>query len=319
MKISEIYGYINLLLAAVLLYYLFSSFIGRKKYKVQDLFNTDYQAKHEKKRDEERFSLIKNSRLKKWIYPEKFIKEANKFEWNLSIREYWLYVAAGGSIAAVIMSIFSLGSFSIFGFPAGLIVPKVLLSFHRLRYKHEVEEKLMAYMKAVSNAIPTAGNAIDAIVSVTEMLKDPIKSDVEYALSILRSGESVQNAFQSMNEKYDYSDLIFFHNMLDAAHRNGAEFYDILASTADEFEQKKVLQAKLNSIMTQAKRAYFQNAGLLLAIIVGFKIFVSDMFDSTFSTLGGKAVLGFILISVIFCYVQVQKHSEFDPSEAHKK
>ncbi|MDX8367197.1 hypothetical protein [Cytobacillus sp. IB215665] len=314
---SNWYSIFCLVLAGILLYYLFSQLLGRKKYKVQDLFNDEYVAKHEKKSDSERFASLKNNALTKWIYPAQFIHEANKYDWDITVMNYWLLVSLGGAVGSFLLSIFNLGAISIFGFGAGFLVPRTLLSIRRLKYKKEIEQQLITYMKAVSNAISSSGgNVTKTLESITPMLKEPIKTDVEYCLSLHRGGTSIQESFKLMDEKYEYSDLVFFHSMLDAAHRNGKEFFDILDSTANEFEQKKVLQAKLSANMAQVRRAFFQNNGIVIVVLIGGKFFVTDIFNSTFNSPIGKLILLFILFSTIFSYVKVQKHCEFDPSEA---
>lgn len=309
--------YLYLIFASVTLFYLFSQISFRKKYGVHELFSEKYSEEIKKSQKKER-SFIRNSALFQWLSAEKFIQDAKQYDWHVSSREYWVYILIGGSVLSIILSVFHLGFFSNIGFLGGIILPKILVSINKLRYKVEVEDKLIVYMKAVSNAMPVYGNAVDALESVIPLIADPIKSDVEKALSILRTGQTVRDSFTEMNSKYQYKDLVFFHDILDVAHANGGEFHRVLITTADEFEQKKVLQAKLTTSMAQAKRSFIQNAIILLAILVGFKFFASEIYDDFFTTLIGKVILIYLIVSTVVATLRVHKHSQFDPSEAEK-
>ncbi|MDP4087304.1 MAG: hypothetical protein Q8934_22330 [Bacillota bacterium] len=310
-----------LVLAGVVIFFLLNQLNIKKRYRVQDLFTEQYKEENLRKKSlrENPFKRFENSKLLKLIGSENVVKEAQKYNWNITAKEYWLYVIVSGAGISIVISIFQLGFLSTLGFIGGFVLPRVMLALQRLRYRKETEDKLIIYMKAVSNAMPVYGNVVDAVDSILPLIGEPIKKDIEIALAVLRTGTTVDLAFQHMNEKYGYNDLLFFHNMLGAAHENGGEFHRILITTADEFEQKKVLQAKLRSNMAQSNKAFQQSVIFVLGMLVVFKFFAKDIYDKFFTTPAGKGVIIFIVISIVFSATRVYKHNQFDPSEANTK
>lgn len=300
----------------VFVYFLFSFVLNQSSVNAH-LFLTEEEKDHKRRsgslfKEERKNPLIKFS-------PSHFLKAAHSNEWYISSIGYSLLVFVASAISCSILYILQFGIFSALGSIVGLMIPRLMLSFYRVRYKRRIEENLILYMKTLSNAVAGMGSVVNGINTILPVLPEPIKSDVNQALSILHSGKTVEEAFKAMNQKYNYKDLRFFHSMLHASHVNGAEFYDSLMTTADDFEQKKVLQAKLSAAMTQSKRAFIQSSIIMLLIILGFAVLVSDLFETAFSTLIGKLVLLYIFASTLFIYSKVQEHSEFDPSELYNK
>lgn len=288
---------------------------------MQDLLTDQYKNENRRRKSlkENPFKKFEKNKLMQVFIADPIVKEAQRYDWNITAKEYWMYVLIGGGLISIVISIFQLGYLSILGFVGGFVIPRVLLALQKLKYKKDIEDKLIIYMKAVSNAMPVYGNVVDTIESILPLIKEPIKKEVEVALAILRTGAPVELAFQQMNEKYEYSDLIFFHSMLGAAHENGGEFHQILITASDEFEQKKVLQAKLRANMTQSIKAFRQSIIIVLGMLVSFKFFAKDLYDSFFTTPAGKGVILFIVISIVFCSSRVYKLNQFDAGEANMK
>ncbi|MCF6094506.1 hypothetical protein L1765_11080 [Microaerobacter geothermalis] len=310
MFLSEIY----LIIIGVGIGYLLYQLNSRQSFRVKNMFEHQEEVKRVKSKD-----FLSKRKWTRWMSPAPFVEEAQKYDWNVSEKEYWVFVFVGGILGSAAIQLFQLYFLSPIGFLVGFMVPKVMLYLHKRKNKLKTEEKLMIYMKATANAMPVYGNAVDTLTSITPLLEDPIKKDVESALAILQSGKSVEYAFRELNRKYKYKELHFFHDMLDVAHKHGGEFHDILMTTAEEFEQKKLLQMKLHAALTQSKQAFRQNALIVIAIPFFFKFFTPEIYDKIIGTTFGKGALVFIIVSIVFAFVKVEQHSRFDPSESVKK
>ncbi len=304
---------IYLIIAGIGIFFLISQLWTRQTFRVQILF------REEKENRRKKSSSLSKLRIMKYVLPDEVIKEAKRCEWPISEKEYWRYVFFGGFVAVLIGYAFQMKYFSWILFAAGFIIPRVMLHMHKRKYKVQVEEKLMAYMKALANAMPVFGNAVHALESVAPLLQEPVKQEVERATTLIQSGKSVEFAFQEMNEKYGYKELAFFHSTLNVAHLHGGEFYHTLVSTADEFEHKKLQQKKLNVALLQPKKAYTQNVLFLIGIVCVYKFLFVDIYNKMTDQLLGKVVLGIIIVSIFYGTIKVERISRFDSDEAIKK
>lgn len=306
--------------AFFIIFFLLNQLIAKKRYRVQDLFNENYKEENQRrKEDQNRLSILKKSKFGRYLSADLFVKEAQKYEWNIQTKDFWVYILAGGAVLSLTISFFQLGSLSILGLGGGVVFPRFLLAIQKMRYQRLIEDKIMIYMKALSNALPVYGNTVDAMESVLPLLENPVKKDIEVALAILRSGDSAHNAFDEINKKYRYKDFVFFHNMLAASEESGGDFQQVLLTAADEFEHKRVLQAKLRAVMTQANKSFQQNVLFVFLMLLGFKFGAKDLYNQFFTTTVGKIIIGFIVLSISICALKVYRHNQFNPSEAEQK
>lgn len=248
---------------------------------------------------------------------QNIINEARKYEWELTKQKYWLYVViAGGTIAIFGYYVFGKEPITLITFLLGFYFPRIKLHQMKKKYRFIVIERLSTYMKTVANALRITNNTVKVLYDIKPMMHESIQEEIEKAALLLESGASLESAFKSFNKKYNFRELIFFHQMLAIANREGsADSTKTLIDIATDFEKQKLYMVKLNTKLTQTKRAYFQNT----AIVILLPVFMMIMSDEAYkylaqSTLGRVGMIS-VLAILLFVSTRVGKISNFNPSE----
>jgi tight adherence protein B len=294
-------------------FYLASLFKTERKYRFTQILTENKRDRYERLKTIS--ETLEKSKYTRFLASGPVIREAVRYGWNISQREYWMIFSVSSVTGMMILSFIGFPSLSFLGLGTGILVPKLMLRIYKAKHKAITEEKLMNYMRAVANAAPVYSNPIDILQSVFTLLDEEIKKDVDKALSYLATGKSVEASFRAMNEKYGYKELRFFHELLDLAQKHGGKYQDSLTTVARSFEQKKLLQMKLRSIMVQSQRAFKQNIILVAGIPFLFKFMAPEMYRSVVNHPLGKAAILFMIISSIYAFIKVDQIVNYDPYE----
>lgn len=263
-------------------------------------------------------SFVKNKYIND-LLPSTIIKKAAKVDWEITEKNYWAWVFISSLAWSFVMYVLIVSPvISILSLLGGFLTPPLLVYARGKKHKTKVENTLIIYMKATANSMSVHGNAINALKEVSLLVDENLKRELEKVISLLQSGKSMKEAFKDLNERYDYKELHFFHNMLEVAHQHGGKHESVLKAASDDFEQQKFLQLKLSTELTQTKKAFYQSVGMVVSMPFIFMFFMNDLYQTLTNHPGGQLVLGTVVIVIIFLSIKVEKMSQFNPHEAFK-
>lgn len=311
---------------AISLFLIMSWLFDKKKqrFKAHMLFKADQQLSSKKKHkrngelNNSNYSLLDilllNIKPLKKFSPSVIIHDAQKHEWDFSVSNYYVVYILSSSVIALLMYVYLGKNLAgiIVGFFIGVIIPRVMLYYKKKKYSHSVNDRLAVYMKTMANSMSVLGNVVDALNETIKLVHPSLKPELSRAVSLLQSGKSVTHAFEEMCKKYDFNDFIFFHEMLEVSHDTGGEYMDVLMNIAEDFEQGKLLQAKLDTAMSQAKKAYVYNSLIFVGLPFLFYFFHQPVYNILMSTKMGPAVLVFFLALLLGFYYKVETLTRFD-------
>lgn len=261
--------------------------------------------------------MFQSTKILSKYSPYNIITEARSIEWNIGYKEYLTMFLGGGlAVSFLLWTAIGRSPFALYGMLAGFIVPRIVIYYQRRKYEEVLRDRISVFMKAMSNSMSVFNSAIDSIKETMPLVHDTIRADMVKAQALLKSGKSLSYAFKDMVEKYPYPDFSFFIDMLEVAHEHGGEYNDILANIAEDFDQTKLLQVKLNRVMSMAKRAFYQNAGFVALLPIIF-MFVEGgqlyamIVAGPLGFIGRLILVGNLAIIAYFWY-KLEKISTFD-------
>lgn len=322
-------GPIILLIVAISFFFIISFLLSLKKdnYKAHSIMRYNSQAYLEKKEVQKKEWLsITNSHkmslidlifgsikpLKKYA-PSEIFKEAVLCEWELTRTKYNFIVLGTGSVVSFVLFFYlNENLIALIGYAVGLFSPRIFLYYQKKKFKNIMIDRLSIYMKTFANSISVFGNVLDSLNETIRLSHPSLKSDLTKVVSLLHAGKPITYAFREFNEKYPYNDIRFFHEMLEVAHDSGGENIEVLMNIAEDFEARKLLQAKLDTALAQAKKAYVLNCGIFFVLPFMFYFLQKNAYDLLMKTIYGPIVIITFSIILLVIYAKIEKLSQMD-------
>ncbi|MGG6447713.1 type II secretion system F family protein [Pseudobacillus badius] len=312
---------ILLAVAAISLFLLLSWLFDKRpqRYKAHMLFKEVDQSvqrgKKKEKQDNTQYEdnnsifdlLLMNFKPLRKFSPALIIHDARKHEWDLTVGQYYLiYFMASSSFSLLLYIYLNKNMLGLIGFVVGIFVPRIILYYKKKRYAHLLNDRIAVYMKTMANSMSVLGNVVDALNETIKLVHPSLKPDLLRVVSLLQSGKTVTYSYEEMCKKYDFNDFVFFHEMLEVAHDSGGEYMDILMKIAEDFEQRKLLQAKLDTSMSQAKKAYIYNSIIFAGLPFIFYFFQRGAYNMLMETIAGPIVIIMFACILLGVYYKVE-------------
>ena len=325
---SVTYTTVLLIIATLSIYFVLSWILVNRpvRYNAHMLFSeVDKDKERAKKKKEGKNNLVERSLLDRILKPipqlSKFspyhvVTEAYKYEWFISVRHYYLIVFGAGSVLAILFYlILGQNLIAIYAFLFGFFIPRIVLYFRKKEYKRTVQDRLSIYMKSIANSMSVFGNAGEAAENTADLVHPVLRPYLIKAISLLHAGKSVTYAFDDLIRTFDYKEVRFFHEMLEVAHESGGEYTDVLMNIAEDFEDKKILQARLEAALTQSKKAFVQNS--LFVVLLPFIFFFLQR--ETYGYLVGSPIGPIVMIvcyvSLVLVYILLERIANLESLE----
>lgn len=322
------YSSVLLLIAALSIYCVLSWLLVNRpvRYKAHMLFSeVDRDREREKKKKEGKSNLVDNTFLDKLLRPvpqlSKFapyhvVSEAFKYEWFISISHYYLILFGSGTALAILFyMILGQNLIAIYAFLLGFFVPRIVLYFKKKEYKRTVQDRLSIYMKSIANSMSVFGNAGEAADNTSDLVHPVLRPYIVKAVSLMHAGKSVTYAFDDLIQAFNYKEVRFFHEMLEVAHESGGEYTDVLMSIAEDFEDKKILQARLEATLTQSKKAFVQNSMFVVLLPFIFFFLQRETYGYLVDSPLGPIVMVVCYVSLVLIYIVLEKIGNLEALE----
>lgn len=311
---------ILLFVAAISFFFVLSWLINlkQKSFKIHQLLNKDVKKKSKKKSKGSGVSgnlldIVFSLKPIKKFSPSSVISEARKVEWELSYSKYQVIIFTSGIvISSVLFIYFKQSVLSLIGFAVAFVLPRILLHYKRKKYTNNMNDRLTIYMKTMANSMSVLGNVVDSLNETIKLVHPSLKDDLIKAMTLLQAGKRITEAFEDLCKKYDYKDFVFFHEILEVTHDSGHEYIDVLVNIAEDYEQRKYLQAKLNGALGQAKQAYIINSIIFLSLPLVFYFLQRQAYNMLMSSLIGPTVIVLFTVILTLVFVKIEKMSSLE-------
>ncbi|UOE78377.1 type II secretion system F family protein [Parageobacillus thermoglucosidasius] len=306
-------AYLSLAITFVSVYFLAKTLNKREK----SLFLEFVQSGKKKEKTKNESKLSKLS----LFLPNQVIKEAKKYEYHLTAVNYWLMsIGSGLCISVIFYILLGRNPIAYALFLLGFGVPVLRVYAYKKKYREILIDRIAIYMKSFASGLSAVNNPVKVLEEVSPIMSPDIQEEIEKAIKYLQNGATVTKAFESMNERYDFKQLKFFHELLEVAHLEGGGNFEELKDTVEDFEFQKVLSSELKTALAQAKRAFIQNA-IIAVFFIPFVILgalfikVPSAYDIVATHPLSRAAIIINVILVTFVAIKVEKISNYNPVE----
>ena len=174
----------------------------------------------------------------------------------------------------------------------------VVFFFSKLSKKREEERfrrQLLQAFGIIATQIESGDSISRAVVKTSMLIEDPLKRELQSALSKLVGSETLSSTLKDISSKYPSKALDMFLAALEIDELMGAKLAPILRQAQAVLESQFDLSAEAMAEITQAKGEFYGISAVM--ILVAFGMFFSSTGLSKEAYL---SPLGLFLLSIVF-------------------
>ena len=175
--------------------------------------------------------------------------------------------------------------------PLVVIGPALWLRYLRKKRVERIEQQLDGWLLVLSNLLKAAGGLGDALVASVDLVRPPLRQELEWVLKEIRLGAVVDDALRQMAGRVKSSILAAVVTLLVVGRRTGGELPGLLESAAAALRE----MARLEGVI-KTKTASGRNQTLVMAcappvLVILFKKLDPHFFDPLFESLIGYSII----------------------------
>jgi tight adherence protein B len=179
---------------------------------------------------------------------------------------------------------------------AAFIGPNVYFYFAKRRRAKRIEQQIDSWLLMLANMLRATSSLTDAIKSTADLLRNPMRQELDLVVKELEVGRSVDDALRGMAERVKLDNLSTIVSIIVVARTTGGELPKLLESTAHSLREMARVEGVLKTKTSQAKfQVYALVAGPVLLVYALSKI-DEHYFDPLLAGLIGWIVLGIAII-----------------------
>lgn len=174
----------------------------------------------------------------------------------------------------------------------------VVFTFSRLSKKREEERfrrQLLQAFGIIATQIESGDSISKAVVKTSMLIEDPLKRELQSALSKLVGSETLSSTLKDISAKYPSKAIDMFLAALEIDELMGAKLAPILRQAQAVLESQFDLSSEAMAEITQAKGEFYGISAVM--ILVAFGMFFSSTGVSKEAYL---SPLGLFLLSLVF-------------------
>jgi Flp pilus assembly protein TadB len=183
----------------------------------------------------------------------------------------------------------------LFALPLSFIVVYFFSKVSKKREEERFRRQLLQAFGIIATQIESGDSINRAIVKTSMLIEDPLKRELQAALSKLVGSETLSSALKEISVKYPSKAINMFLAALEIDELMGAKLAPILRQAQAVLESQFDLSAEAMAEITQAKGEFYGISAVM--ILVAFGMFFSSTGLSKEAYL---SPLGLFILSIVF-------------------
>jgi Flp pilus assembly protein TadB len=183
----------------------------------------------------------------------------------------------------------------LFALPLSFIVVYFFSKVSKKREEERFRRQLLQAFGIIATQIESGDSINRAIVKTSMLIEDPLKRELQAALSKLVGSETLSSALKEISVKYPSKAINMFLAALEIDELMGAKLAPILRQAQAVLESQFDLSAEAMAEITQAKGEFYGISAVM--ILVAFGMFISSTGLSKEAYL---SPLGLFILSIVF-------------------
>ena len=183
----------------------------------------------------------------------------------------------------------------LFALPLSFLVVYFFSKVSKKREEERFRRQLLQAFGIIATQIESGDSINRAIVKTSMLIEDPLKRELQAALSKLVGSETLSSALKEISVKYPSKAIDMFLAALEIDELMGAKLAPILRQAQAVLESQFDLSAEAMAEITQAKGEFYGISAVM--ILVAFGMFFSSTGLSKEAYL---SPLGLFILSIVF-------------------
>jgi tight adherence protein B len=176
--------------------------------------------------------------------------------------------------------------------PAAAFAPYPALRFLRKRRIARIEAQLDGWLLVLSNLLKTAGGLGDALLASTDLVRAPLRQELDQVLKEVRLGATLEDALRQMAARVQSGTLAAVVTVLLVGRRTGGELPGLLETAAAALREMARLEGVIRTKTADGRIQVLVLGVAPLGAFFGFRAVEPQFFDPLFASLVGYCILG---------------------------
>jgi len=211
---------------------------------------------------------------------------------------FWVAVIMSGVTLVILMNNFLLFFVTL---ALGVVSIKGYVFTQKRKLRDRIKDQLGPALQTIGSSYQAQKNWLYALRSVTPMLQEPVKGEIERVQRQHETGMSITDAFKQMQKDLNLPELQLFITMVEISQQSGSEVAEGIITAGAYFQQRKIKMQELANAMMSGLSENRILTYAFIGIVVGFRLFKEDMFRGFTHTLLGQILLAFFMSIAVLC------------------
>ena len=176
--------------------------------------------------------------------------------------------------------------------PLAVIGPYAVLRYLRKKRIERIEGQLDGWLLVLANMLKTAGGLGDALAGSAELVRPPLRQELDQVLKEVRLGATVEDALRMMAERVKSQTLAAVVTVLLVGRRTGGELPGLLETAASALREMARLEGVIRSKTAEGRIQALVLGVAPFVAFFGFRAIDPHFFDPLLTSIVGYCIIG---------------------------
>lgn len=175
---------------------------------------------------------------------------------------------------------------------------EISMNAKKMNYEYYLLCELCNYTQNMSLLLKTK-NVYNSLIECCKFVGEPIKGDLQKVIKKIDNNESVKDAFQEFNEKYNYRTVTLFNQTLDLIDGQGnSKSESMLYLISKELGDIRVKKDRFLRFKKEWRTQYYVVLVLCMVLPIMLKYMIPDIYSGYMETMGNYIMFGVIIANM---------------------
>ena len=190
---------------------------------------------------------------------------------------------------------------------AAAVLPYLILRRLRKKRIERIEQQLDGWLLVLANMLKTAGGLGDALAASADLVRPPIRQELDLTLKEVRLGATLDDALRQLGERVKSSTLAAVITLLVVGRRTGGELPVLLETAAAALREMARLDGVIRAKTAEGKVQVLVLALAPIAMVLTFRLIDPHFFDPLVESIMGYAILGAAIVLWMLALLTARK------------
>lgn len=191
--------------------------------------------------------------------------------------------------------------------PLCVVGPYFVLRFLRKKRIEKIEAQLDGWLLVLANMLKTTGGLGDALAGSAELVRPPLRQELDHVLKEVRLGATVEDALRMMAERVKSGTLAAVVTVLLIGRRTGGELPGLLETAAGALREMARLEGVIKTKTADGRMQAIVLGIAPFAAVFAFRAIDEHFFDPLLGNVIGYCIIGGAILLWILAILAARK------------